>query len=1521
MNEFVCHFLSFLESRETRLLSWGFYDVSFTSAEVRTLLANEAEPKLQNDWANLNTTGWTLDDLLDEMEQANLLYVVRQNPRAYRTRFAEAVRLIGRLRQIFREDQWATAPNLVSDIKLHLKSRRYPRRDQSVATCWNAIHGNCTQPQLQQDCFSALASDAGGAPLDFAAFQMQAFAHILRQYNSQNVSGSVVPAGTGSGKTKAFYVPAFLGACTELTGPAFTKIVAIYPRNVLLADQFREAIAESFKLRTVLQNAGMRPLTFGALLGNTPWRAAFDSKRNNRPRAETDHGWRRVDNGFVVPFLKSPLAPDEDLIWRDGDRRAGRTRLYRASGNRAQPDVPDGVLFLTRDDLMDNPPDFLFLSVEMLNREMGNPRWARTLGIGQGSRSPRLLLLDELHAYEGIQGTQVAWILRRWRHACRTRNLHVVGLSATLKEASAHLALVAAIRQEHIHEFRPLDAELIHESIEYNLAVKGDPAAGTSLLSTSIQCGMVLARVLTPRGQLPTPPNLPIHPERFFGRKVFGFTDNLDVVNRWLTDMSDAERNRQLARHRLHPVHQTPQPNPMPSAAEIAQRDVLGQIWELPRRLGHNLGQPLRVTRCSSQDPGADTNADLVIATSALEVGFDDPLVGAVLQHKRPLSMASFIQRKGRAGRQRGTRPWTVVVLSDYRVDRWMFQQAERLFEPELDELRLPLHNPYVLRLHATYFLIDWIGRRIARGNPFDYLRRPADAAAQQCARAILDNFLVMGTEWHAFRRELVGFFTSALSGPKTRLTEEQVDALVWELPRPLLRHVVPCLLRKLEAEWTVANPPSPDLREDAGITHPLPEFLPKATFANLDIAEARLILRPRGTPQSDEFLDVTQALTESCPGRVSKRYSKRVGETGYWHSHSPKLLHGRSTASVQQLFPVLFELCSVRGTRVFQPETVVLDHRPANVLDSSYGSWNWQSLFRPLGQGHAIPVFCVGSWNNVVDSVRGYLHRDQSGIDVIRYADSCDYEIRRSRQQNAIIGSLRLGRQEDNGPFYTEAVGFQRRVDGIRVRLNAAHVRNLPALSPALEARFRSDFYLQRMKNTDRFPDTVNSFLAEWLWQSSLAMLSATAVTQKCTLQDAQNRLRSKRDQAGDRVIRNIFHVRDPDLQGQEGRLIDTLRNHWRDPNVVSVIEDLETTLWAPPVAEFEDWIRRRYVATLAQAFHAAAATAEMDITEEDLSVDVVWNDDGTAEIFLTETSSGGLGHLERIVQKLCSEPQRFHHGMRHVLSNCPRDETTEYLLAVLAKVLADPQTHPLPSAFRAVRQARGFRDLDSAKNSLRGALENEGFETTRANVLSIVTRLLRPASSQRTDQFIHFLNQLWHATEERLGAGIDSRVFAYYAINRDSISRRIADHFRQVSGGLIASPAQLHASLDQLLLPTCKDCCPECLDHRNRYNDFGVPSRDLALRWLRLDIPELAVDDNPTTWLDRCRQDLQQHGMATLRVSHSMLPTVTSALPELFADELEVDILFYAVSVQRIEKIGTNWRITLQLKDLLYA
>ena len=112
---------------------------------------------------------------------------------------------------------------------------------------------------------------------------------------------------------------------------------------------------------------------------------------------------------------------------------------------------------------------------------------------------------------------------------------------------------------------------------------------------------------------------------------------------------------------------------------------------------------------------------DVIVATASLEVGFNDPEVESVIQHKAPRNVAQFFQRKGRAGRLRSMRPWTVIMLSDYGRDQLAYQAYDQLFDPELPVRTVPLANRYVQRMQAVYSLIDFLGASLqakgANGN------------------------------------------------------------------------------------------------------------------------------------------------------------------------------------------------------------------------------------------------------------------------------------------------------------------------------------------------------------------------------------------------------------------------------------------------------------------------------------------------------------------------------------------------------------------------------------------------------------------------------------------------------------------------------------------------------------------------------------------------------------------------------------------------------------------------------------
>lgn len=1524
LQAFVSEFLTFIERREERLLSWGFYGVRQSARELEDAFLQEGPEDLRHGWEEFASQGDTIRGLLQRMQRAGLLYLVPGTLDVYRTRFAEGVRLISNLRQMFSERDWAIGPRLVSDIKINLAPRTYPRRDQPAALVWEHLRPLCPTRSLAllERCFLALAQGKDGRSLAFAGFQDRAFRHIFQKYGQPGVSGSVVCAGTGSGKTKAFYIPAFLRATSELSGQPFTKVIAVYPRNVLLADQLREAIAEAEKVRPILEAHGLRPLRFGALLGSTPWSASFNADRRGRQGQ-----WEQRGRGFVIPHLKSPIDGASDLIWRDVDRNAGRTCLFREG--QEQPDVPDGVLALTRDQLIEQPPDFLFLSLEMLNREMGNPQWERTFGLRQDNQAPRLLLLDEVHAYEGVHGAQVGWVLRRWRHWAQAKGIHVVGLSATLRDAPEHLTRLAALPPGQVVEFRPLpgpspQGEMESEGAEYNLAVKGDPAAGASLLATSIQTGMLLTRLLTPRTQAPGV-GQPLRAELLYGKKVFGFSDNLDSINRWFSDMSDAERLR-LAAYRRPLDQRIPPPNP-PVPPNIRRRmEDEGQIWGLPSQLGHDLAQPLVVTRCSSQDPGAEANSDLIIATSSLEVGFDDPDVGAVLHHKRPGSMASFIQRKGRAGRSRGSRPWTVVVLSDYGADRLAFHSADRLFQPEVESLFLPIANPYVLRVQAALFLVDWLGKRLGgTESPFKYLAgsNPYHRRTQESAIVVLRELLQLGPVWEQFRRELLRFYQSYSGAKDADLASSQLDDLLWQEPRPLLTRAIPALLRKLEADWVRADVASSGPREDVGAGRPMPQFIPQATFMDLDVSEGRLDLEDFQNLQRDpQAVPIPLLLSEACPGRVSKRFATVPGEPGFWHAASPLLVNGANETSVRQLFPQSFFLEPVSGIQVFQPEGAALVHRPATITDSSNSVWEWMTQGRALGSGTPLPVRVELPWREVFRTTEAFLHADGTWVELLRYAPRCRFELRDSQRAQPIRGTLELCSTVENNLKVPEAVGFRSRVDGVRFVVAREHLNSRPPVSPEAVARLRPDYFLYRLQNSAVLRDIVNPFQAEWLAQMSLAMLTVTASQEGIALPQAQMRLMGTRLAAAGNVLDVIFQLRGTSATGQplDGKLRQRLLDLWGNQVVVGEVTRLEEVLWQPPDADFAAWTRRCYVATLAQALRCAMSSMSDQVTEEDLAVDVLPAEQDV-QIFVTEKSSGGLGQIEAIVREIKRKPRRFLDGIEHALTSCARMEVASDLLTIVERAVTEARTGGgLAEAFSGVRDAMrsgGFPELLQAKDSLRQAIHDHGLIARRSTVVATTTTLLRPATQRTTDGLVLGLHRSRSRLSRTLGLQIPARTFGFLAANYRPLQRRLNDLFVGISAGEAPTLPQVYSQLQQMLLDVCYDSCTDCLDQRNPYDQSGKPSRSVALAWLTLDVAEVHLDGDQAGWVELARETLRRRGRVCLVAGEAQSQGLSRGLVQLVNQELDRAGLLVPVSIAGIHRRKGMTRVTLQIRD----
>ncbi|MFO0822551.1 MAG: protein DpdJ [Gemmataceae bacterium] len=1201
----VAEFLTALEKQEAGLLAWGVADGSFADDELE-----EHARKF------LDAHGWgdfaSADDLVALLEQRRVLLPFRIDSRwRYRTRSAEAVRLMLRLRQLFPKHAsggWRTAPQLVADARFLTRPRSFPRREVTTDQLLTAL-GN---PGGARE--AAVRTLVGDRLL--AGFQRRATVRVLGELDRRDASGTVICAGTGSGKTLAFYLPTLAHIAGSPDGADWVRCLAIYPRNELLKDQFTEAFSQCRRLRGVLVGAGRRPLRLGALFGPTPRRAdAFDSPW-------PPDGWRRVSGGYVCPLLRCSACGD-DMVWPDADRALARERLVCATPGCGTTAESDEVV-LTRDRLRQFPPDILFTTTEMLNQRMSDSRFGKLFGVSQpAERKPRLLLLDEVHTYSGTSGAQTAFLLRRWQHAARCRP-HIVGLSATLRDAPWFFSTLTGLPPSAVEEVSARPDELAPRGTEYLLALRGDPAAGASLLSVTIQASMLLNRVLDPR----TSPS-----GGLFGRKLFAFTDDLDVTNRLFFNLRDAEGQDSWG---------NPRPgNPTGSLANLrasagpdaGDRFRDGQNWHLCEWIGHPLVAPAlpRVGRTSSQDAGVDQDADQIVATAALEVGFNDPTVGAVIQHKAPIDPAAFLQRKGRAGREPRMRPWTVVVLSDYGRDRFAYQAYDLLFDPELPARELPVGNRHVRRMQAVFATFDWLGFQLegfAPGSVWQDVAVPAAARSEferENVRKRQQRIGVLAAEVLARperRDDLAVYLRDAL-----RLTTDEIEELFWDPPRPLLTAVLPTLVRRLRTQWRRIVPGGPDSREFCEHNAPLPEYVPRALFQDLSMPEVTVITPPqqKGDTERRDAMKTGQALNEFAPGRVSRRFGIQHRYARHWVA-PPALSEDRNqTLPVSRFVPAdtaevlgtfdLFADGQVTSVPCLRPWELRAEVPPRDVLDSSNAFPEWRTQIVPLVDG--IPAFVPprSPWAGLVAGVAFFTHAASCPIEVRRFAVGCEASV---GFENGKRFEIRVKYTDDDGR--PAAVGFAHDADAVVLRLRLP--ADLPAAvvtRPGLLRVLRAALFRHRVRTAPTLDGVVNVFGRDWLAQAFLCAVASHAATGG-DLRAAVEGLPSSQLLGGVTGALDVLfqalpaeradNETEPDAadatataerQKAHQRLLEALNN----PVVLDALQAAAPALWEAPGAGWAEWLRAALKATVGAAAADAVARLCPDVNAREVLVD----------------------------------------------------------------------------------------------------------------------------------------------------------------------------------------------------------------------------------------------------------------------------------------------------------------------------
>lgn len=1521
IDTFALDFLDDLEQRESRVLTWGLIDGYFGEDEIESLADDFLSKVISSGKQVPFSSGW---DVVEALLDQKLLWKLPGEAR-YRTRMAETIRLLARLKQIFPDQNfqaWRSAPNLVADYRLQIRRRSFPQRIVPPAFLLNELkEGNQLLP-VQEDVIRSFLRADSTEPRHLAKFQARSTDRILEMTGRDRSSGTVVCAGTGSGKTLAFYLPAFAAMAPILSKEHWTKCLALYPRNELLKDQLREAIANARRVAPALIKGGKRKLIVAALYSKVPesgWALLSD---------ETP--WETLtvagQQGFECPFVKCPTCGGP-MVWLESDIRGTLERLVCVDSG-CNDSVESDEIRLTRQRMISEPPDVLFTSTEMLNRRLSSFRYRRLFGVGQRvDRRPQFVLIDEVHSYEGASGAQVALLLRRWRRASEAQP-HYVGLSATLVDASRFFAELIGLGPGDVQEISPNPGEFRVEGAEYMLALRGDPSSGTSLLSTTIQTLMLMRRVLAPdSGEIQ-------------GNRIFAFTDNLDVINRLYHNLLDAEgwdasRRPNRPFGSLANLRATVLPN---AGARLRQ----GQNWALVEDIGHPLaaGSRVPVGRTSSQDVGVDANAGIIVATAALEVGFDDPDVGAVLQHKAPHSPSAFLQRKGRAGRRQEMRPWTVAVLSDYGRDRIAYQGYDQLFSPVLPARYLPLRNRAILKMQAVFVLFDWLARRLPPGHtadPWTDFSQPPSAIknaqtriAVEARQPLYARSLRELLDQPEIREDFARHVARALAIQPT-----DVVPLLWEPPRAIMTEAVPTLLRRLECGWNRADGGG---RESYTTYAPLPEFVPGALFDDLQLPEVMIRIPQTGQrPPKEEAMGVAQALREFAPGRVSRRFGIAHGRQRYWipigNANQVQIDGFCQPNERVELGQFRYNGSDgvERTTLVFRPYALNVVLTPLNIQQSSNSFLHWHTEIVPTDTGYQVDLPDGSRWLPIVRNIGIHSHLIGLPIEIRRFAVGATATIGQG-QGAQIVRDVEFVNGTD-GVDMPAAIGFVADSDGIEFNFTyPERLFEIARRDRRLNYGLRVARFRHLVQHSTTLSGIANDFQRQWLAQAYLSTVTAEALRDNKTLEEAEATV------AGESSIVRIREVVDTILQwsddsddsaqsppsGPPVRVAELLailsQNSARD-----ALHQASRTLWEDPSEQWESWLRERFKASLGAALLEAARYLCPHIDPGSLTVDLealITEPSSSAtkpgpdsdQIWLTESSVGGAGFVEDFMREYQNDPRRFFRLVDSALAPSDLEAVSEDLRRLLA-IVTSGTNDDLTIAFRAMRSTTTHNENVLALGRLRTELARQNILPIPTFMVSLNARLLRPGSTRELDAFLADALRQWDEAETRLGIDIDARVFALVKSEDASLDQLFGQQGWIPVGE--AARTWRYSLLSGALWPRGSQIRSESLKVSNPFERPVECDRLLVLT--ALEPPSRQIPLDSPDWFEEVSQVLVRNGTASLVHSDERGDAVASALLRIATEPIDSETLLVYARLIGIRREAGQLIVDLELPEAI--
>jgi hypothetical protein len=344
-------------------------------------------------------------------------------------------------------------------------------------------------------------------------------------------------------------------------------------------------------------------------------------------------------------------------------------------------------------------------------------------------------------------------------------------------------------------------------------------------------------------------------------------------------------------------------------------------------------------------------------------------------------------------------------------------------------------------------------------------------------------------------------------------------------------------------------------------------------------------------------------------------------------------------------------------------------------------------------------------------------------------------------------------------------------------------------------------------------------------------------------------------------------------------------------------------------------------YQATLGAALLQAISDLCPSIDSDDLVLDIERGatesnhkaapESGDSELWISEQSPGGNGHLEEFMRRYAEDPRRFF-AMARAAVEMGEFELIDDQFGRLLQALTQEKDSPLTEIISNLRSARGYGTLAQLSKEIRTVLVRQGFSPFHGFMVSINNRILRPGASSATDRYLASAVSRWDTEERRLGIEIDLRIICYWLSQSPEIESVVSEIGVQQGGD---AGAWRMSAIYGLLWGRGRQIRQAALQLRNPFMEMPNLERLLVVDTVGDERTKISVDDKD--WLETSFRLLSVGRLVTLISAENNRSDLNRALGLLICNPVEGDYFRSYARLQAVRQVGGSMEADVELVE----